>query len=41
MGDKIRVGILGLGRISTLHLQAYKSENKLNAEIVAICDIQC
>ena len=38
MTDKIRVGILGLGRISTLHLQAYKPENKLNAEIVAICD---
>ena len=38
MSDKIRVGILGLGRISTLHLQAYKPENKLNAEIVAICD---
>ena len=38
MSDKIRVGIVGLGRISTLHLEAYKKEYGLNAEIVAICD---
>ena len=38
MKDKIKVGIVGLGRISTLHLQAYKPEYNLNAELVAVCD---
>jgi predicted dehydrogenase len=38
MVDKIRMGLIGLGRISTLHLPAYLPEHKLNAELVAICD---
>ena len=38
MSDKIKVGIIGLGRISTLHLPAYKPENNLDAELVAVCD---
>jgi predicted dehydrogenase len=38
MADKIKIGLIGLGRISTLHLNAYKEEFKLNAEIVALCD---
>jgi predicted dehydrogenase len=38
MADKIRVGIIGLGRISSLHLPAYLPQNKLNAELVAVCD---
>ncbi|TFH26219.1 MAG: Gfo/Idh/MocA family oxidoreductase [Promethearchaeota archaeon] len=42
MADKIRVGMIGLGRISTLHLPAYdQSQNQsqnINAELVAICD---
>ncbi|MHA2256149.1 MAG: Gfo/Idh/MocA family protein, partial [Candidatus Heimdallarchaeaceae archaeon] len=38
MADKIKVGIIGLGRISTLHLLAYKPENNMNAELVAVCD---
>ncbi|MHA1198058.1 MAG: Gfo/Idh/MocA family protein [Candidatus Heimdallarchaeaceae archaeon] len=38
MVDKIKVGIIGLGRISSLHLSAYKPENKLNAELFAVCD---
>jgi len=38
MADKIKIGIIGLGRISKLHLAAYKPENNLNAELVAICD---
>jgi predicted dehydrogenase len=38
MSDKVKVGIVGLGRISTLHLEAYKEENQIPAEIVAICD---
>lgn len=37
MADKIRVGVIGLGRISSLHLPAYKNKG-LNAELVAICD---
>jgi len=38
MTDKIRVGMIGLGRISTLHLPAYKPENNMDAELVAVCD---
>ncbi|MHA2357590.1 MAG: Gfo/Idh/MocA family protein, partial [Candidatus Heimdallarchaeaceae archaeon] len=38
MSDKIKVGMIGLGRISTLHLPAYAPENNLNAELVAVCD---
>ncbi|MCP4763900.1 MAG: Gfo/Idh/MocA family oxidoreductase [archaeon] len=38
MADKIRIGIIGLGRISTLHLAAYKPEQNLNVELVAVCD---
>ena len=38
MVDKVKVGIIGLGRISTLHLQAYKPENNIKAELIAICD---
>ena len=38
MVDRIKVGIIGLGRISTLHLPAYEPESKLNAELVAVCD---
>jgi len=38
MVDKVKVGIIGLGRISSLHLSAYKPENKLNAELFAVCD---
>jgi predicted dehydrogenase len=38
MADKIRVGIIGLGRISSLHLPAYHPKQLLNAEIVAVCD---
>ncbi len=38
MSDKIRVGIIGLGRISSLHLPAYLPENDVDAELVAICD---
>jgi predicted dehydrogenase len=38
MADKIRVGIIGLGRISTLHLPAYKPEHNMDAELVAVCD---
>ena len=38
MVDKIRIGIVGLGRISALHLPAYITENNLNAELVAVCD---
>ena len=38
MTDKIRVGIIGLGRISSLHLPAYKPEHNLDAELVAVCD---
>ena len=36
--DKIRVGIIGLGKISTLHMNAYKDKKLENAEIIAICD---
>ncbi|MCK5303736.1 MAG: hypothetical protein KAJ72_00690 [Candidatus Heimdallarchaeota archaeon] len=36
MSDKINVGIVGLGRISTLHLEAYNKKNKLDAELVAV-----
>ena len=38
MADKIRVGLIGLGRISTLHLPAYKPEHGMDAELVAVCD---
>lgn len=38
MADKIRVGMIGLGRISSLHLPAYKPEQGMNAELVAVCD---
>lgn len=38
MADKIRIGIIGLGRISSLHLPAYLPQHKMNAELVAICD---
>ena len=38
MSDKIKVGIVGLGRISTLHLEAYNKKYKLGAEVVAVCD---
>ncbi len=38
MTDKIRVGIIGLGRISSLHLPAYKPEHSMDAELVAVCD---
>lgn len=38
MVDKIRVGIIGLGRISTLHLPAYKPEQGMDAELIAVCD---
>ena len=38
MVDKIRIGIVGLGRISALHLPAYRTENNINAELVAVCD---
>jgi len=37
MTDKIRVGIIGLGRISTLHLPFYAQKN-INAELFAVCD---
>ncbi|MHA1718457.1 MAG: Gfo/Idh/MocA family protein [Promethearchaeota archaeon] len=36
--DKVKIGIIGLGQISKLHLPVYKSKNNINAEIVAICD---
>lgn len=38
MVDTIKVGIIGLGRISSLHLLAYKPENNLNVELIAVCD---
>ncbi|MBD3353726.1 MAG: hypothetical protein GF364_19735 [Candidatus Lokiarchaeota archaeon] len=38
MADKIKVGVIGLGRISSLHLPAYKPESNINAELVSICD---
>ncbi len=38
MSDTVKVGIVGLGRISTLHLEAYKKEKNIQAELVAICD---
>lgn len=38
MTDKIRVGLIGLGRISSLHLLAYKPEHNMDAELVAVCD---
>ncbi len=38
MVDKLKIGMIGLGRISSLHLPAYKPENGLDAELVAICD---
>ncbi|WP_457557468.1 Gfo/Idh/MocA family protein [Candidatus Harpocratesius sp.] len=38
MVDKIKIGIIGLGRISSLHLEAYREKYGLNAELVAICD---
>ena len=38
MADKIKMAIIGLGRISTLHLAAYKPQERLNAELVAVCD---
>ncbi len=38
MADKIKIGLIGLGRISSLHLPAYKPQNDIDAELVAICD---
>ena len=38
MTDKIKVGVIGLGRISSLHLNAYKETNGIHAELTAICD---
>ena len=38
MSDKIKVGIVGLGRISSLHLEAYNRKYNLDAELVAVCD---
>ncbi len=38
MSDKVKVGMVGLGRISTLHLEAYNEKYKLGAELVAVCD---
>ncbi|MHA1584874.1 MAG: Gfo/Idh/MocA family protein [Promethearchaeota archaeon] len=38
MVDKLRVGIIGLGRISTLHLSAYLPEVGIDAELVSVCD---
>lgn len=38
MADKIKIGMIGLGRISTLHLNAYKPGSDVNAELVAVCD---
>lgn len=38
MTDQIRIGVIGLGRISDLHLAAYKPSMKVPAEVVAICD---
>jgi predicted dehydrogenase len=35
--EKIRVGIIGAGVISELHLRAYQKINE--AEVVALCDI--
>ena len=29
MLDKVKVGIVGLGRINTLHLEAYKEKTKI------------
>lgn len=39
MQDKIRMGVIGLGRISSLHLPAYKPQSNINAELVAVCDV--
>lgn len=38
MDKKLKVAVIGLGRISGRHLNAYKTENL--AEIVAVCDIK-
>ena len=38
MDKKLKVAVIGLGRISKRHLNAYKTENL--AEIVAVCDIK-
>jgi len=38
MSNKIKVGVVGLGRISTLHMEAYDEKYNLGAEIVAVCD---
>ena len=38
MSDKIKIGIIGLGRISSLHLPIYSSANEVDAELVAVCD---
>ncbi len=38
MSDKVKVGIVGLGRISSLHLEAYSEKYKLDAELAAVCD---
>ena len=38
MTNRIKIGIVGLGRISSLHLQVYKLEHNLKAEVIAVCD---
>ncbi len=38
MNDQIKVGIVGLGRISSLHLEAYNKKYNVDAELVAVCD---
>lgn len=38
MSEKLKVAVIGLGRISKRHLNAYKTENL--AEIIAVCDIK-
>ena len=38
MSDKIKIGMIGLGRISSLHLLAFLPESGIDAELVAVCD---
>lgn len=38
MTDKLKIGIIGLGRISDLHLAAYRENSDIPAELTAICD---
>ena len=38
MSDKVKIGIIGLGRISSLHLPAYLPDSGIDAELIAVCD---